>query len=73
MKATTVTTTAQAPTPLAAPVRHLYLPEHSQSATRRALDNLDPDQLQIRADTVTVVLKQMRVEPVDYRGYGIND
>jgi hypothetical protein len=72
MKAS-VTTTAQAPTILPAPVKTLFLAEFSQSTTKQSRDPLDPHKLQLQADTITVTLREIMVEHSDYRHFGLND
>jgi hypothetical protein len=72
MKAS-VTTTAQTPTILPAPVKTLFLTEFSQSTTKQTFGTLDPHTLQLQADTITVTLREILVKHSDYRHYGLND
>lgn len=72
MKASTVTTTAQAPTSLPAPVQALFLSEFSQATLLSSSTAPDADLNAQRATQVTVVLKNILAR-TGYMHGGIND
>jgi hypothetical protein len=73
MNASTDTTTAQAPTNLPAPVQHLLLAEISPNATRKTLGHITTDQIELRANTITVVLREIMADHGENRDFGINE
>ena len=73
MNASTVTSTAQAPTNLPAPVQHLLLTELSPSTSSKTSGHLTTEQIELRANTLTVVLKEIMADHGENRDFGINE
>lgn len=69
---TELTTPTQAASPPPTAVLHSLLPESSSVKDTASEENLDSEQIELRATTVTVLLKEMLSE-AGYRHGGINE
>jgi hypothetical protein len=72
MNASAVTSAGQAMNNPPAPVQHLLLTEFSQTHETRWSDNMDADDIALRATQVTAVLKDI-LQHSGYRHGGLNE
>ena len=72
MKASTVTKTGRAKTHPLAPPQHPLLIATSQMTATRSSDNLDAENITLRATAITIVLKDI-LEHDGYRHGGLNE